>query len=99
MSVVCLSCWQYALSEVFLSLMFFVNRFEAQLDLPHVPDMIFADNCLRLVHESGFGIEFTTLEALKRVGIEQDIIHVANAKAWKEARLVSCSMVHIFLPL
>ena len=64
------------------------GRFEAQLELPHLPDMIFADNCLRLVHENGFGIEFTTLDALKRVGSEQDIVQVANAKAWKEARPV-----------
>ena len=66
-------------------------RFEAQLDLPHVPDMIFAENCLQLVHERGFGVEFTTLDALKHVGNarEQDIVQVADAKAWKEARLVS----------
>jgi len=65
------------------------GRFEAQLELPHVPDMIFAENCLQVVHERGFGIEFTTLDALKRVGVEQDIVQVANAKEWKEARLVS----------
>lgn len=66
-------------------------RFEAQLDLPHVPDMIFAENCLRLVHERGFGVEFATLDALKHVrnAQEQDIVQVADAKAWKEARLVS----------
>jgi len=66
-----------------------VCRFEAQLDLPHVPDMIFAENCLQVVHERGFGIEFTTLDALKRVSNEQDIVQVANAKEWKEARWVS----------
>lgn len=65
-------------------------RFEAQLDLPHVPDMIFAENCLRLMHNRGFGIEFTTLDALKHVGTEPDgILQVADAKAWKEARLVA----------
>jgi len=69
----------------------YVDRFEAQLDLPHLPDMIFADNCLRLVHEKGFGIEFTTLDALKhvRIGIDQDVLQVADAKAWKDARPVS----------
>jgi len=64
-------------------------RFESQLDLPHVPDMIFAENCLQVTHEQGFGIEFTTLDALKRVSVEQDIVQVANAKEWKEARLVN----------
>jgi len=72
------------------------GRFEAQLDLPHLPDMIFADNCLRLVHEHGFGIEFTTLDALKRVGIVQDVLQVANAKAWKEARPVSHNLILCF---
>ena len=70
-----------------------VRRFEAQLELPHVPDMIFADNCLRLVHENGFGIEFTALDALKCVGIGQDVVQVANAQAWKAARPVSYNSI------
>jgi len=74
----------------------FLFRFEAQLDLPHVPDMIFAENCLQVTHEQGFGIEFTTLDALKRVGTEQDIVQVANAKEWKEARLVFCTFSFVF---
>jgi len=57
--------------------------------LPHLPDMIFADNNLQLVHERGFGIEFTTLDALQHVTTEHDVVQVAGAKAWKEARLVS----------
>ena len=48
--------------------------------------MIFADNCLQLVHEHGFGVEFTTLDALKCVRSEQDVVQVADAKEWKEAR-------------
>jgi len=71
-------------------LVIFMCRFEAQVDLPHVPDMIFAENWLRLMHEHGFGIEFTTLDALKHVGLEEDLVQVADAKAWKEARSVSC---------
>jgi len=73
-----------------------VDRFEAQLDLPHLPDMIFADNSLRLVHESGFGVEFTALDALKCVGIEQDVVQVANAHAWKAARPVSHNLILCF---
>jgi len=68
---------------------YFTCRFEAQLVLPHLPDMIFADNNLQLVHERGFGIEFTTLDALQHVTTEHDVVQVAGAKAWKEARLVS----------
>jgi len=51
--------------------------------------MIFAQNCLSISHEQGFGLQFTTLEALKRVGSQHDVVQVAGAKEWKEARLVS----------
>lgn len=60
--------------------------FESQLKLPHVPDMIFAQNSLRLVHDKGHGVEFTALDALKCVDYAHETIQVANAKAWKEAR-------------
>lgn len=51
--------------------------------------MIFAQNSLRLVNGSGgSGIEFTALDALKRVDTQHDTVQVANAKQWKEARYV-----------
>lgn len=62
------------------------QNFESQLKLPHVPDMIFAQNSLRLVHDKGHGVEFTALDALKCVDYAHETIQVANAKAWKEAR-------------
>lgn len=62
------------------------HSFESQLQLPHVPDMIFAQNSLRLVNGSGSGIEFTALDALKSVDTQHDTVQVANAKQWKEAR-------------
>lgn len=49
--------------------------------------MIFGHNSLRLVNGSGDGIEFTALDALKRVDTQHDTVQVANAKQWKEARL------------
>lgn len=59
-----------------------------QLTLPHLPDMVFPDNILRLVHnEKGqSGIEFNSLDALKRVDDSNDTVKVAVAEAWKEAR-------------
>jgi len=62
------------------------KQFESQLDLPHVPEMIFAKNCLRISHEGGFGVEFTALDALKRVNSERELIQVAGAQEWKAAR-------------
>jgi hypothetical protein len=78
----------YIITHVDLGLILYVvYSFESQLDIPHVPDMIFAQNSLSLLHERGFGIEFTTLEALKHVGNKHDLVQVAGAKEWKEARL------------
>ena len=71
------------LAADFCSLVF---SFESQLQLPHLPDMIFSENCLSLQHEHGFGIRFTALEALKCVSLTQDVVQVAGAKEWKEAR-------------
>jgi len=62
------------------------ERFESQLRLPQVPEMIFADNILQLRHQKGFGIEFNALDALKLVDPENDLLKVAVAKAWKDAR-------------
>lgn len=62
------------------------QTFESELSLPHVPDMIFANNILQILNSNGCGLEFKALDALKRVNTDKDLIQVANAKAWKEAR-------------
>lgn len=62
------------------------ERFESQLELPQVPEMIFADNILRIVHSDGYGIEFNALDALKCVDAHHDPLKVAVSQAWREAR-------------
>jgi len=62
------------------------KEFESHLQLPHLPEMIFAANRLRILHENGCGIEFSALEALKRVDPNAEPVQVANAKEWKAAR-------------
>ena len=62
------------------------SRFEKDLKLPQVPEMIFADNILRIEHSAGFGIEFNALDALRLVDAEQDLVKVAVTQAWREAR-------------
>ncbi|XP_048767537.1 TIP41-like protein [Ostrea edulis] len=62
------------------------ERFESQLELPQVPEMIFADNVLRMVHSDGYGIEFNALDALKGVDAHYDPLKVAVSQAWREAR-------------
>ncbi len=61
-------------------------RFESQLRLPQVPEMIFAENILRMQHTGGYGIEFNALDALKLVDPEHDLFKVAVSQAWREAR-------------
>ena len=65
---------------------FFHSRFESQLELPQFPEMIFADNILRLQHEAGYGMEFNALDALKLVDAHHDPLKVAVSDAWREAR-------------
>nr|CAG4644867.1 EOG090X07SL [Leptodora kindtii] len=57
------------------------------LSLPHLPDMVFPDNVLRIEHATAkLGLEFNALDALKRVNDKEDSIKVAIAEAWKGAR-------------
>lgn len=61
-------------------------RFSHELNLPHLPDMVFANNVLRVTHPSGCSIYFTALDALKRVRNGQLNLKIACADAWKESR-------------
>ena len=69
-------------------------RFEAQLELPQVPEMVYADNVLRVEHMGGFGIEFNALDALKCVDAHHDLIKVAASQAWREARYTIFNIFH-----
>ncbi|CAH1159651.1 unnamed protein product [Phaedon cochleariae] len=61
--------------------------FEKELQLPHLPEMVFPNNKLTLSHLSGVSIEFNALGALKMVcnGKEHQI-KVACSDTWKESR-------------
>jgi len=61
-------------------------RYDRILTLPSLPEMVFADNLLRVRHDRGFGIEFNALEALRLVDDKHDLMKVAISEAWKEAR-------------
>lgn len=56
------------------------------LKLPHLPEMVFPNNILTLIHPAGGKIEFNTLDALKLVSNGRLPIQVACAEAWKESR-------------
>jgi len=48
--------------------------------------MVFASNSLCVRHDSGFGVKFTALDALRLVDAEHDLMKVAVAQEWQEAR-------------
>lgn len=62
------------------------ERFDNVLQLPQLPEMVFAENLLCLQHKDGYGIEFNALDALKRVDSKNDPLQVAVSDAWKNAR-------------
>jgi type 2A phosphatase activator TIP41 len=68
------------------------DLYETEIQLPHLPDMLFADNVLRLKHKNGFGLEFKAFDALKLVDPKADLIKVSVAKEWKESR-ADCEFV------
>ncbi|OWF51675.1 TIP41-like protein [Mizuhopecten yessoensis] len=74
------------------------ERFDSQLELPQFPEMVFANNVLRLEHMGGFGIEFNTLDALKMVDAHHDHLKVAVSQAWQEARADSEHIKDVIKP-
>jgi type 2A phosphatase activator TIP41 len=60
--------------------------FHHKIPLPHLPDMVFANNTLRIIHDAGATIEFLTLDALQGVSPDKMDLVVSCAQAWKESR-------------
>ncbi|CAB3977496.1 Hypothetical predicted protein [Paramuricea clavata] len=63
-----------------------LERFTNELKLPSLPEMVFGDNCLRIEHQAGFGLEFNALDALRLVDSERDLMKVACAEDWQKSR-------------
>lgn len=61
-------------------------RYERELSLPSLPDMVFADNILQLRHREGGTITFCALDALRCVNPKESSLQVAHAAVWREAR-------------
>ncbi|GLH01510.1 TIP41-like protein [Gryllus bimaculatus] len=64
----------------------FFCLYNRELQLPHMPDMVFPQNSLVLRHKTGCGIQFNALEALKRVCNGKQNLKVACADEWLESR-------------
>uniref|UniRef100_A0A0B7A290 TIP41-like protein n=2 Tax=Arion vulgaris TaxID=1028688 RepID=A0A0B7A290_9EUPU len=61
-------------------------KFERELELPQLPEMVFPENYLHIHHQSGCGIEFNALNALRLVDAHFDHTKVAASKEWQGAR-------------
>ena len=70
----------------------------AGLELPHLPDMLFANNKLEISHESGAKLQFLPLEALRLVNAHEDLIRVSYAEAWLASRQESPHLNNIVRP-
>ncbi|GFU26789.1 TIP41-like protein [Nephila pilipes] len=73
-------------------------QYEKELELPQLPEMTFASNCIRLEHDKGFGIEFNALDALKLVDSKNDVMKVAVAEAWQESRMDDSKIKDVVKP-
>ncbi|EDO46678.1 predicted protein [Nematostella vectensis] len=62
------------------------ERLSAELSLPALPEMTFGDNCLKIQHASGFGIQFNAIDAIKLVDNKHDLMKVAVADQWQRER-------------
>ncbi|XP_060531213.1 TIP41-like protein isoform X2 [Cylas formicarius] len=69
-------------SEEQCLLCLYTNR----LELPHLPEMVFPKNVLRIIHPNGGEIQFNAFDALKKVCNGKLPIQVACSEAWKESR-------------
>jgi len=58
----------------------------SELELPHLPDMLFSKNMVELRHEKGATMQFLPMEALKLVNAHEDLVHVAASADWLAAR-------------
>ncbi|XP_069460861.1 TIP41-like protein [Ambystoma mexicanum] len=75
-----------------------VEKLAEEMHMPCLPEMMFGDNILRLQHDSGFGIEFNAIDALKCVNKQQGMLKVACAEEWQESRSESEHSKEILKP-
>lgn len=60
--------------------------YQKDLELPHLPDMVFHKNKLSLEHKNGAHINFQPMDALRLVENGKQHLQVACAQEWKENR-------------
>uniref|UniRef100_A0A674MGQ7 TIP41-like protein n=1 Tax=Takifugu rubripes TaxID=31033 RepID=A0A674MGQ7_TAKRU len=66
-----------------------IERLADEMNMPSLPEMLFGDNVLRIIHTDGYGIEFNAIDALKIVNKMEHAVKVACAQEWQESRMDS----------
>lgn len=61
-------------------------RYSSGLSIPHLPEMVFAGNILKLSHAGGCVLEFNAFDALSKVIVGEMPLHVPISDAWKASR-------------
>jgi len=69
-----------------------------KIELPHLPDMLFLHNNLKLQHKQGLDIQLLPLPALERVDATKDLIHVAASEEWQRARQNNAQSLKVVHP-
>lgn len=58
----------------------------AALPVPHLPEMVFAGNILKVSHAGGCALEFNAWDALSTVIVGEMPLTIACSEAWKSSR-------------
>ncbi|XP_008481997.1 TIP41-like protein [Diaphorina citri] len=61
-------------------------RYSTKLKIPHLPEMVFAGNILKLSHAGGCSLEFNAFDALSSVIVGEMPLQIACSEAWKSSR-------------
>ena len=68
-------------------LMYNEIRFNQDLKLPSLPEMVFPESSLKIEHASGVTLEFLAMDALQLVNTSEYPLKVAMADEWSKQRL------------
>lgn len=82
----CLDFIQYIRINSSYIFFVFLTRLADEMNMPSLPEMLFGDNVLRIIHTDGYGIEFNAIDALKIVNKMEHTVKVACAQEWQESR-------------
>ena len=61
-------------------------RIKDELCIPEIPEMVFGNTCLQIMHENNFSISINAVDALSKVDTKHDLMKVHAAEEWQKYR-------------